>query len=314
MSNLTNTSTPQFLVVGTAKAGTTSLYRYLLQHPDIAIPVKETFFFLKELYAQNHLPYPQQRPKRDLILSEEHWENCYRGLEGKIVGEIGTGYLYHHELAIPQIKEYLGTDVKICIVLRDPVERTFSSYKHFTKDLHENHDFETALSQEEARKSEHWDFMWHHTAMSKYSEQVEAYLNAFPHVKVFYYEDLRDHPEDFMQSFFTFIGLTAPEGADFSTRFNPSGQVRSKWLQQTITQESAFKRLFRPMFRALVGKERRAKIRKYVKERNLKSANELTEQQRAQLEHLFQEDTTRLAQLLEAPLPWSIEKNVAANA
>jgi len=127
-----------FLFVGTAKAGTTSIYNYLLQHPDIFIPKKETFYFLRDIYEHNSLPYPKQRNPENLVLGTDAYRALYEDSNGKMSGEIGTGYLFSHEVSIPRIKEELGEEVKIVIILRHPVDRAYSSYRHFTKDLRYN--------------------------------------------------------------------------------------------------------------------------------------------------------------------------------
>ena len=304
MSRRKNISLPNFLIVGTAKAGTTSIYRYLKQHPDVSIPVKETFFFLNPIYRKNTLDYPKQRRPENLVLDAEVYNGLYAGLASEIVAEIGTGYLYHHEVAIPLIKEHLGEDVKICIVLRDPVQRTYSSFKHFAKDLHDKGSFSDSLAAEKARVLADWDFMWHHTAMSMYARQVKAFIEEFPNVKVCFYEDLDRDAEKFMEEIYDFIGIHSPNNIDYKAKFNISGNVRSKWLQESITQESRFKRLFRPIFRALFGKERRAAIRKYVKSKNMRSANEMSADDKAFLTNYFANDIAELDRIIDRNLPW----------
>ena len=312
MSEKNNLHLPDFMVVGTAKAGTTSIFNHLIQHPDIAIPVKETFFFLKDRYAQNHLNYPMQRPKSDLVLDEDAYLSLYQNLEAKVVGEIATGYLYHHAEAIPLIQKYLGTDVKIAIILRDPVTRTFSSYRHFAKDLHEKISFEASLAREQERIAAGWDFMWHHQAMSRYARQVEAYLNSFPNVKVFFYEELSSRPEAFMESLYQFIDVYPFLDVDYRKRFNQSGEARNKTLQRLVTQENPVKSALRPLFRAAFGHERRARIRKYVKNQNLKPRQSITMEQRLSLEASFGDDVAALQRLTGVSLPWSSYKTQPA--
>ncbi len=311
-SNFSNSATlPNFLVVGTAKAGTTSIFRYLQQHAKVSIPMKETFFFLKDVYDHNHLPYPQQRPKEDLILNEKSYLDLYPKTQDKIVGEIGTGYLYYFQEAIPRIKQYLGSEVKIAIVLRNPVTRTFSSYQHFRKDMHETLSFEDSLAEEAQRKAAKWDFMWHHKAMSLYADQVEAYMAAFPNVKVFFYEDLSTDPKSFMESLYEFIGVDAPENIDYTKKFNSSGEARSKSLQRLVTQENTVKWLFRPLFRTFFNAERRERIRKFVKNKNMTSKQSLSDDQRAALEDFFAADIQKLSHLLNRETPWPTVKSQA---
>ncbi len=295
---------PSFLVVGTAKAGTTSIYHYLRQDHRLAIPVKETFFYSRSVFMQNHLPYPQQRPKTELILDEAEYLKHYRSLAGKMVGEIGTGYLYHHKTAIPEIRKYLGDQVKIIILLRDPVQRAFSSYQHFRKDLHETKPLEEALELESTRAAQGWDFMWQHRALGHYTEQVKAYLDVFDQVQIFFYEDLQKDPEQFMRQWYGFLGLKIPENIDYRKKYNTSGKVKSRSIQRFITHENALKKWLRPAFRFFFGKEKRAHIRKYVKTKNMGNKTALLSHQKENLEAYYKTETTQLKGLLGIPLPW----------
>ena len=69
---------PNFLVAGVAKSGTTSLYYYLKQHPDIYLPRKETFFFISDVYKNINAEDPAHRYKDDIIFSLEDYVNLYR--------------------------------------------------------------------------------------------------------------------------------------------------------------------------------------------------------------------------------------------
>jgi hypothetical protein len=298
----TDVSLPSFLFVGTAKAGTTSIAKYLVQHPDIAIPRKETFYFLRDIYRNNDLPYPAQRRRDEYILDKNVFEDLYTGLENKVTGEVGTGYLFHHEVAIPRIKETLGDDLKILMVLRNPVDRCYSSYLHFAKDLHEKGSFEEALNLEESRAKEDWDFMWQHRSMGLYAKQVAAYLETFKAVKVLFYEDLKREPKAFMKEVFEFLEVDAGVDLDFSKSHNPSGKPKNEALQRFITHENFLKRLLRPIFRLFFSKEKREKIRKGAKGRNLEKSVELSEQQRGELMAYYREDIAELSRLLGRPL------------
>jgi hypothetical protein len=302
MSIRTDVTLPSFLFVGTAKAGTTSIEKYLKQHPDICIPRKETFYFLKDIYRNNHLSYPLQRRRDEYILNKEVYEEEYSGIEAMVTGEVGTGYLFHHELAIPRIKETLGDDVKILMVLRHPVDRCYSSYLHFAKDLHENGTFEEALDSEEKRFKEGWDFMWQHRWMGLYAKQVEAYLGAFKEVKVLFYEDFRRAPDVFMKEVFEFIDVNPNINLDLAKTHNASGTPKNETLQRFITQETFLKRLVRPLFRLVFSKDRREKIRKEAKGRNLKKSEGLSVEQRSKLMSFYSDDIAELSALIGRPL------------
>ena len=85
-------------IVGAPKAGTTSLYHYLSQHPDIAIPDKEPRFFIKET-IQSVSDKDPIKPYllRSSILDEIAYTNLYANKKEKIKCDASTQYLYHHQ-------------------------------------------------------------------------------------------------------------------------------------------------------------------------------------------------------------------------
>ena len=130
-----------FFLLGAPKAGTTSLFYYLTEHPQIyPSKFKETRFFLDEkLYNKGFQFYLEKYfPK-----SENY----------KIRGEGTPAYLGNCEIVAPRIKKTLeGNEPKFIIILRDPVERAWSNYQHRKRMEVEFLNFEQALADEENRK------------------------------------------------------------------------------------------------------------------------------------------------------------------
>ncbi|NNC82804.1 MAG: sulfotransferase [Flavobacteriales bacterium] len=286
-----------FLFVGAAKAGTTSIYHYLKQHPELHIPKKETFYFLRDIYTDNALEYPYQRSPEDVILDSASYERLYENTGGKVTGEVGTGYLYHHEQSIPRIKEVFGEEVNILIILRDPVERAYSSYNHFVKDMHEPLTFRQALEEESSRAQQGWDFMWHHRALGCYAQQVRAFLQAFDKVKVLRYDDLKNAPAETMREIFRFIGVDPSLEVTTEKQFNPSGTPRSAFLQKLLIHDNPLKRLIRPLVRSLMSKERRENIRKELKSMNLRDYEQMDPELRTELRSYYAQDIRELEAL-----------------
>ena len=142
---------PNFLIVGAAKSGTSSLHNYLNQHPEVFMPsynsegmkVKEPRFLIKDLV------------KHRLHNGVWNWEE-YKSLfddviDEKAIGESTVLYLYYHKEAIKNIKEKLGNDVKIIIMLRNPSVRAYSAFQHVSRGFKEQNSFEESLEMEDGR-------------------------------------------------------------------------------------------------------------------------------------------------------------------
>lgn len=293
---------PVCLFVGTAKAGTTSIEHALAKHEAIGIPRKETFYFDHDRMGGGALGYPQQRDMATVVTTEEEYLALYAPLADKLCLEIGTGYLYHHAASIPRILQTLGKDVRIGIVLRDPVERTWSAYMHFVKDLHEPLGFREAIAEEERRIAENWDFMWHYTAMSRYAAQVKAYQAAFSEVRVFFFEDLKASQEAFLTEVCEFVGVDPSGMPPKAEAYNPSGVPKYRIVQRFVTTSNPIKAILRPLWRMVVPLDRRRLARKYVKTRNLRHSEGLAPNDRAWLKDLYREDVAELGRLLDKDL------------
>ena len=288
---------PFFLFAGTAKSGTTAIYENLKHHPSISIPVKETFFFMRDVLDFT-LPYPCQRPADDLILDQEQYNILYPPKSDIKYGEIGTGYLYFYNQSIPLIKEVLGEDVRIMIILRNPIDRAFSSYLHFYKDSHETLTFRESIEKERERISAKWDFMWHHTSVGFYYQQVKAFLENFKNVKIFLYDDLKKDPQSLMKEIFTFIEVDSDLKLPELRNMNISGAPKNKTFQKLITHENPVKTLLRPAFRMIFSKEQRSRIRKSLKELNIQKIGPMDDSMRTHLKFLYKEDLRNLEKLI----------------
>jgi len=198
---------PNFLIVGAAKAGTTSLYEYLRQHPDIFMPEwKELSFFIGDPYGPLHqIKKPQYYYK---MFAKAHRQSA--------VGEASTGYLYDEQTP-KNIKEKLGT-LKIIIVLRNPVQMSYSLYNHQVRKEGETiPSFEAALAAEEGRRNDQefkkkcygWHANYYYYNRGLYYNQVKRYIDTFvkDNVLVLLFEELANETVKVVQEAFRFLGV-----------------------------------------------------------------------------------------------------------
>ncbi|MBL7175015.1 MAG: sulfotransferase domain-containing protein [Desulfobacteraceae bacterium] len=197
---------PNFLIVGAAKSGTTSLYRYLSQHPDIFMPKwKELSFFIGDPFG------PLNRVK-----NQRYFRLFAKVKNQSSVGEASTGYLYD-EFAPKRIKELLGP-IKIIVILRNPVDMSYSLYNHQVRREGERFKtFEAALEAEEDRRKKptfkekcygwHANYYYYHRGL--YFEQVNRYFVTFgkDNVMIVLFDELSHDPMRVAQRVFRFLGV-----------------------------------------------------------------------------------------------------------
>ena len=217
---------PNFLIVGAAKAGTSSLYQYLKQHPDIFMPeIKETHFF-----SNVEHPLADSLPAYERLFAGHTTETA--------VGEASASYLSDPE-APYEIKRTLE-NVDIFILLRNPADRAFSHWRYQVNRGRETLSFEQALmaepermSSEAFRKSVPYKnaMSYFYRTRGLYYEQVRRYIEVFgrERVHVFLFEDFIAQPLVVCRSVFRILGVDP----DFEPRievFNRQMTYRNRAL------------------------------------------------------------------------------------
>jgi hypothetical protein len=220
--------TPEFIVVGSAKSGTTSVYNYLKQHPDIFMPdFKEPHYFVSD-----------QPLNFETITDSESYFKLFEDAGDRICGEASTGYLYFPEAA-ERIKHSLP-DTKIVALVRDPVERAFSMWGHQQRESLEPLSFEAAIVLElngEPRHRDGVEYGFNYCELGLISAQLKRYIELFGHENVFIgdYTELKQDPKTFMRKLFDFLDVDQKFQGNLDRRFNPSGNhKRSKRIFRTL--------------------------------------------------------------------------------
>ena len=222
---------PNFFIIGAARSGTSSLDRYLSQHPEIYImPKKETHFFARDLIPSCFTGPGDERLNSLLIRDEEQYAQLFAGSAGKVAGESSAFYL-----CFPQTAERMARavpDAKIILILREPAARTYSAYMFLARDGRETLGFEEGLNREAERKKKGFEPMWWYKELSLYFAQVKRYLEVFgpERVKVLLYDELFANPAHAMRDIFAFLGVREDAVIDTSLRYNVSGAPKSRRL------------------------------------------------------------------------------------
>lgn len=307
---------PNFFVVGTGKAGTTSLHDYLGQHPQVFMsPVKEPAYFASEVRAANLTPAFQRhlaiqtkslpdrlqdgRPVKPLgwLASEwEDYERLFQGVRGEsAIGDASPIYLWS-ETAAKNIQARVP-DARIVMILRDPAERAFSHYLHqlavgFTRATFREH-IEACARNEDRTISTLYPFL----EIGLYYQQVKRFLDRFPqsHIRIYWYEEDWRQPARMLADLFAFLNVDADFQVDTSRKSLERRAPRMATLSYALKKYQVWYPL-----RSLVPKGLRPSLSRLA----FRRGKSLTMQpaDRQYLIDYYREDIGRLATLLDRDL------------
>lgn len=283
---------PNFFIVGAPKAGTTSLYKYLKNIPGIYMsPVKEPHYF-----STNFPKISNRKPMHDKNTYLKLFENS-KG--AKIVGEASTNYLSDEKT--PQLIYEVVPNAKIVIMLRDPIERTYSDYFHHFRYNLETLSFHKRINKlikTKDQKNTH-----RYLRCSLYSQEIHRYLKKFgtQNVKVIISENLGIDPLKSLQEVLTFLGI------EFE-RLNLQKEIQAN---KSIYPRYVIGRHFINFVRWI------RKFDDYDSSKTLKELEsnffthkkpKINDRDKILLNNYFKEDVKKLEDILGIPLPWSDQR------
>lgn len=209
---------PDFMIIGAQKSGTTAMFSYLSQHPELSINKRKATHFFDLNYHKGMCFYKRHFPLK--VLSK-----------GRIVGEYTPFYLFH-PLAIERIAKDLP-GVKLIALLRNPVDRAYSHYNMKREKEHDKEGFEEALALEDTRTAGEADkirqderyISWNYRAYTYkarglYADQLEKVYRHFPkeQVLVLSSEMYFNNHLDAMKEIYHFLGISYYEPRDLRIR------------------------------------------------------------------------------------------------
>lgn len=245
---------PTFLLIGAAKSGTTALWSFLRQHPEVFMPaVKEPHYFAFEEGAAPAFGGPGATINR-AITSRAVYEALFEAAgSAAAIGEASNMYLYRSEAA-DRIARALP-EARLVAILRQPADRAFSSYLHLKREGREPApDFEAALGLEQQRIANDWGFLWRYRDLGFYGRQLRAYLDRFPREQllVHLYDDLERDPAGMMRRTYEFLGVDPSFQPDVSARPNRGGVPRAGWRGVLLSRQNPARRVIAPLLPASV--------------------------------------------------------------
>ena len=279
-----------FFIVGAPKAGTTSLYHYLNEHPEIVMSrQKETDYFSDEDLQKKGLYYGKNR-----INTLEKYHSLFQNVDQKKIGEASVSYLFYED--VPQKIKAYNSNGKIIIMLRNPVDRAFSHYlmdyrlgligKSFESILeNEKKDIKAAL------------FYQQYIELGQYSGQVKRYIEKFgkENVTIIFYYDFKNHVVKEVQKVYEFLEVDSKYRAEIENKHNTYSMPKNNWIRLIYSFVS-----FRKILNRILPKRKVRKIKEklFIKSKKPKLSDVL----RARLINLYAHDIKQLEELLSVDL------------
>ena len=302
---------PDFFVIGVVKGGTTSLYTYLDQHPEIFVPrIKETnHFAAADIQHQYFLPTYAKDVDIDLnryfkkgmpevihiahVDSTEHYRQLF-DIEhnAKRIGDVSNSYMI-----CPSSAEAIHShdpESRIIVVLRNPISRAWSQYLMNIREAKvECNGLIEEFEHDRKRPHTGWGVSHQYLELGHYAEQLNRYYELFPkdQVHVVLYEDYRKDPEGVLKRICHFLQVDGDFSFDFSEQRNRASRPRSEGLNRALVNTGILQTV-----KGIVPRSLREKGKKLLYTE--KGLPEMTEPERDYLIGYYQEEVDALEKLL----------------
>ncbi len=240
---------PNFFVVGAPKAGTTSLYNYLDQHPAVYLsPIKEPAFFAADLHQhqrrlgvaqtdaaalQAYLDGPMTTRGSGVVTDWQQYQKLFKNVALETaVGEVSGNYL--GSSCAPRAIRDRMPGARIIMVLRDPVARLYSQHAQAASRGHARPEFLPWVEEQQAlesRQEPRLGAVWN----GFYARHLERYRACFAasQIKTVLYEQYTAQPQAVLRDLFHFLDVDPDFEVDFSRRHNETWQPRWGRLHAT---------------------------------------------------------------------------------
>ncbi|UCD98872.1 MAG: sulfotransferase [Chloroflexota bacterium] len=280
---------PNFIMIGVAKAGTTSYFRYLDQHPQIYMcPIKGSNYFgyqdaLDWKWSDEGEP-PLLRHFQ--VTTFEDFENLFSGATGEIaIGEVSPQY-FRCPTAARRIQESIP-DVKLIASIRNPADRAFSGFMMRTRRGEAVKSIRKELTPDSS-----------HVKEGFYYQRMKRFFDIFPResIKVYIFEEFKKDPTKILKDLYNFLGVDTGYVPDTSVRHNPGAVPKYRLLNRLFYDPKIIqtaKRFLPENFQAKA---------KQTRQMNLKSSPKLPQEVRADLLNIYHDDILQLESLIHQDL------------
>ncbi len=212
---------PQFVLVGVPRAGTTSLYHYLDQHPEVSLGDHKEINFLAypgDDVARRDFPW-----LRFEVRTLEAYESLYATAGDRVTVDFSAS-CFRSPVAIERIRRFVP-DARLFVVLRDPVSRAWSAYLNRVRKGYETRPPDVALVPGDRAVDNGF-----------YSERLAAFRDAFgaDRVRVWLFDDLTARPQVAVAEVFDYLEVDPSVPVDVGAVYNRASVPRSGAWQRVL--------------------------------------------------------------------------------
>jgi len=281
---------PNFFIVGAPRSGTTSLYEYLKDTPEVFMSqIKEPNYFNPSVHDDLFLSKPIRNKKKYLDLFKNVKDK-------KVIGEASPTYLWDPKT--PKLIHDVVPYARIIISLRDPIERAFSEYL-FLRGLGS----EKGTFLETIKRSIQAENYSSNRIIQNglYFEQVKRYLDVYgsSQVKILIFEELVQDTWKLVKQVLDFLKIKHDPSTSVNEIHNaftlPRGKIASSIVEN---------KMLRKMGKTLLPRGGLFSLRKILTKKTAKPS--ITNEEIRILKEFYQNDVRKLEKLLNQKLPWQV--------
>lgn len=268
-------------IIGAQKAGTTSLYEWLIQHQDIygESALKEDPFFIKEeLFSKG----------------DTYFEEQFRHVKNERIVISGCVDYIENQESLERIKRY-NPEAKVILLLRKPEDRIRSAFNFLKQlDKEENDDINKAIEQDAE-----------YVERSLYGKKLDYLFRIFDsnNIKIIFFEELIKNPDDVVEKTVSFLGLKTKETIKIFNA-NETKNVKFKFLNRVVFDKSS-NNFLRSIFKIVFSPNIRVKIRRAIKNLNTNKKDEFVKQElKHHYKDLFNEDLKKIKKYIKIDETW----------
>ena len=307
-------SGPTFLVAGAGRSGTTGLVEGLRTHPRVFVtqPKEPHYFALHGQPVEFRGPGDADTINRVAVTDKSAYHDLYPHRHDYLaLGDGSVSTLYYADRAVNEILR-VNPAMRVVVILRDPVERAYSSYLYMrARGFERCADPVDAMADEPRRVAENWHHLWHYRAMSLYAEPLATLQRGLgrDRVGVWFHDDLESDYQGTVSSVLRFLGLPVdPREGLGVPRVNVSGTARRPALQRAIVATTRNEWLRRTVKRTTT-----FRFRERIRRSNLRRSAAPVEVEEY-LADAFDEDLVALSSLVSGSVPAWVGRGQARTA